>query len=179
MNRAGGRGATLRTGFGILVVWTLAALLVRGSLSDVLAVYGARPDFLVMVLVYWALVAGPAPGTAAGFLVGLVADADLGRGLGLQAGLFSLSGYVVGHAGQQLIRENPFLQGGLVGIVAAGVGAARAAALFSEPGSGGWMGALPLVLGSALYSALLAPLLYWLALRFGLPDPLSRVPAEE
>jgi rod shape-determining protein MreD len=175
--RASGRDAAVRSGFGLLVVWLLAALLARGTLSDLLAVAGARPDFLAMLLVYWALATGPMAGTAAGFLVGLVADAGLGRGLGLQSGLLSLAGYVVGHAGKRLTGDNPFLQGGLVGIVAAALGLTRAAAL--PAGAGGWGGSVSLVLGSALYSALLGPALYWLVLRLGVPDPLSRVPADE
>lgn len=169
----------IRSGAGILVVWVLAALLVRGALADLLTVWGVRPDLLVIVIVYWALAAGPVPGTLAGFFVGLVADADLGRGLGLQAGLFSLTGFLVGQAGRQLIRENPFLQGALVTLAAAAVGMGRVAVLLGDQPARALMNALPLVLGSALYSGVLAPIVYWLLGRLGLPDPLARVPQEE
>jgi rod shape-determining protein MreD len=169
----------IRTGLGLLLLWVIAALLVRGVVGDLLTVFGVRPDLLTIVLVYFALAAGPVSGTLAGFLVGLVADADAGRALGLQAGLMSVLGCLVGHAGHQLIRENPFLQAGLVGVAALVVGTGRAAALLSGQGGDALAHAFPLILGGALYSAIFAPIFYWVAHRLGLPDLLARVSSEE
>jgi len=177
--RGGARGSALRQGWGLFVLWLLAALLARGTLSDLLSFRGARPDFLVIVVVYWALASRPVPATVGGFLAGLVADAGLGRGLGLQAGLLSLAGYAVGHAGRRLAADNPLLQAALIAVVAAAAGLARAAALPSDSVTAVWSGALPLILGSALYSAVLGPALFWIAVLLGLPNRLSRVPSEE
>jgi len=169
----------IRAGFGLLVIWILAALLARGVFGDLLTIAGVRPDFLTLVVVYWGLAAGPTGGTLAGFLVGLVADADLGRGLGLQAGLLALVGFAVGQAGRQLIRENLILQAALLGIAALTVGLGRALVLAHDAGSNTLFPLLPSVMASTAYTAVLGPALYWIIRILRLPDPLARVHPEE
>lgn len=169
----------MRVGFGIFLVWLLAALLARGVFGDLFAIGGVRPDWLTLVLVYWALAAGPVAGTLAGFLIGLVADADLGRGLGLQAGLMSLVGFTVGHAGRHLIRENFILQAALVAVGSLFVGAGRALVLFGDEGFRALVSMTPSIAASAAYTALLGPALYWVTRLLGLPDLLARVPESE
>jgi rod shape-determining protein MreD len=152
---------------------------VRGVFSDLLTIGEVRPDLVVIVLVYWGLAAGPAGGTLGGFVAGLVVDVDQGRALGLHAGLLCLVGFLVGQAGRRLIRENPFLQGALVGVAALVVGAGRALVVLAGQGGGAFFATLPLILGAAAYSAVLAPLLYWVVRRLGFPDPLADVSSEQ
>jgi rod shape-determining protein MreD len=169
----------IKTALGLFVVWLAAALIVRGVFVDLLTVWGMRPDLLTLVLVYWALAAGPSGGTIGGFLIGLIADAELGRGLGLQAGILSIVGFGVGQAGRHLIREHVVLQSALLAVGTLFIGLARM--LMLVPGEGGrsFFYALPMLLGSALYTALLGPAIYWLMRRIGLPDLLRHVHAEE
>jgi len=169
----------IRAGIGLLLVWVMAALLVRGVFGDLLALGGVRPDLLTLVVVYWGLAAGPMGGTLAGFLVGLVADADLGRGLGLQAGLLSAVGFAAGQAGRHLIREHLILQAAVSGIAALVVGFGRALVLTHDAGGHSLLPFLPSVLASAAYTALLGPALYWTVRVLRLPDPLARVHPEE
>src|SRR5262249_7900759 len=92
---AGHVPSVIKTVLGLFAVWLVAALVVRGVFADLLSIGGVRPDLLILLLVYWGLAAGPVGGTLGGFLIGLIADAELSRGLGVQAGLFSIAGFAV------------------------------------------------------------------------------------
>jgi len=169
----------IKNALGLFIVWLLAALVVRGVFSDLLALWGVRPDLLMLVLVYWGLAAGPVGGTLGGFLIGLIADAELGRGLGVQAGLFSIAGFAVGLAGRHLIREHIVLQIALLFFGTLFLGLGRLISLVPADGFRSLLFALPVLLGSALYTALLGPALYWLLRLIGFPDLLRNVHAEE
>ena len=169
----------IKNALGLFAVWLLAALVARGVFGDLMSIAGVKPDLLTLVLVYWALAAGPIGGTLGGFLIGLIADAEVARGLGVQAGLMSLVGFTVGQAGRQLIREHLVLQVALVGLATLFIGMGRVIALIPAEGAGSPLFALPVLLGSAVYTALVGPALYWLLCRFGFPDLLRRVHAEE
>jgi rod shape-determining protein MreD len=169
----------IKTTLGLFIVWLLGALVVRGVFSDLLQVHGVRPDLLMLVLVYWALASGPVGGTFGGFLIGLIADAELGRGLGVQAGLFSIAGFAVGQAGRHLIREHVVLQLALLFFGTLFIGLGRLISLVPSDGFKSLFFSLPMLLGSALYTALLGPALYWLLRQIGFPDLLRNVHAEE
>jgi rod shape-determining protein MreD len=167
----------IRAGAGLFLLWLASTLLVRGALLDLFAIGPVRPDLLILLAVYWALAAGAVPGTVGGFVIGLVADVEVGRWLGLHAALLSVVGFTVGNASRHLIRENVMLQFLLVGTAALVVGATRAIVVYG-PGTLFGAGLAPLV-GSALYTALLGPVLYMAGRLVGLPDPLARVPSSE
>ena len=169
----------IKTALGLFVIWLVAALVVRGVFSDLLSIGGVHPDLLVLVLVYWGLAAGPVGGTLGGFLIGLIADAELSRGLGVQAGLFSIAGFGVGLAGRHLIREHIVLQLALLFVGTLFLGLGRLIALVPADGFRSLFFSLPILLGSALYTSLLGPALYWLLRSIGLPDLLRNVHAEE
>lgn len=169
----------IKNAAGLFVVWLVAALVARGVFGDLLAIGGVRPDLLTLVLVYWSLAAGPVGGTIGGFLIGLIADAELARGLGVQAGLMSIAGFAVGQAGRHLIREHLVLQVAVLGVATLFIGIGRVVALVPIADGGSPLTAIPMLLGSALYTALLGPALYWLLCRIGFPDLLRHVHAEE
>ena len=156
-----------------LSAWTLATFLARGVLGDLFAPFGIRPDLLVVLVVYWALALGAVPGTISGFVVGLVADAELGRGLGPQAGVYALAGYLIGRAGRGLVRDNFLPQALLLFLTALLAGMVRT---FQSGGEGDVLFGIALLrlLAQALYTALVGPVLYWLLRRFGVPDPMVR-----
>lgn len=156
---------------GGLAAWLLATFLARGVLGDLFSPFGLRPDLLVVIAVYWALAAGPTMGTVSGFLIGLVADAELGRGLGPQAAVFSLAGFLVGRAGRELMRESLLPQAVLLFLTALVSGIVGTT---MTSGGGALLGiGLLRILGQALYTALAGPLIYWILRRLGLPDPMG------
>jgi rod shape-determining protein MreD len=169
----------IKGALGLLVVWLAAALIVRGVFGDLMSIAGVRPDLLTLVLVYWSLASGPVGGTIGGFLIGLIADAELARSLGVQAGLMSIAGFAAGQAGRHLIREHLVLQIVVIGVATLFVGIGRIIALVPAAGGGSPLSAVPMLLGSAVYTALFGPALYWLLCRLGLPDLLRHVHAEE
>lgn len=156
--------------FYLLVLWTVAGLLVRAAAERTIAVFGVAPDLLTLVVVYWALAGGPLAGVLAGFVVGIVADADVGRTLGLTAGALSAIGWLAGNFGSSLHRERPPAQFVVLFVATLLVLAART--LFAVQGDvAAWAWAFPShVLGRALYTALLGPLVYLIARGLGAPD---------
>ena len=85
---------------GLVVTCLLAAL----ALEDAVAIQGARPDFVVIALVYSAIRLGAAGGAAGGFGLGLFRDSLYLLDFGLHALGMTAIGYVVGKA-----RENLYL----------------------------------------------------------------------
>ena len=89
--------------FSGLLIW-LAQLL----LADFLSIGTIRPDFLVILVLYWSIKYGRTTGTIAGFLIGLLIDLS---GTASYFGLSPLIYYVTGLLGVYLMgtysRINP------------------------------------------------------------------------
>ena len=162
-----------RRSFYLLILWTVAGLLVRASAERTIGIFGATPDLLTLVVIYWALAGGGLAGVLAGFVVGLVADADLGRTLGLTAGILAAVGYVAGNIGSSLHRERPPAQ--FVVLFVATLLVLSLRTLFAAHGdAAAWVAAFPVhVLLRAVYTALLGPLVYLIARFLGAPDFLA------
>lgn len=95
---------------GVLAVLAAIAVIVDAAIAPEIEILGARPDFLVLVVVYASLLVGTRPATIAGFLVGLVADSELPEYFGLHALALSALGYVTGGVWEHLVRGNVFVQ---------------------------------------------------------------------
>lgn len=160
----------IRAVFNALIVWTLAGVLLRSSATRLLAVFGVTPDLLVLITVYWALAGGATAGVIAGFVVGLVADAEVGRFLGLTAGTLSGVGFLIGSASSSLHRERPPAQ--FVVLFFAAAFALGVRTLFATGGDiVAWFSVFPVdVFLRALYTALLGPALYIVLRALGVPD---------
>ncbi len=163
--------------FYLLLLWTTAGLLVRSSAERGMSVLGVAPDLLTLLVVYWALAGGPLAGVLAGFVVGLVADADRGRTLGLAAGALSVIGYLAGGLGNSLHRERPPAQ--FVVLVVATLLVQSVRTLFAAQGDlAAWATTFPVhVALKAVYTALLGPLVYLVARAAGAPDFLGHGPS--
>lgn len=95
---------------GALAIVAVAAVIADATLAPEIEILGARPDFLVLVVVYASLLVGTRPATIVGFLVGLAADSELPEYLGLNALALSAVGYVTGGVWDHLVRGNVFVQ---------------------------------------------------------------------
>jgi rod shape-determining protein MreD len=95
---------------GVLAVLAALAVIADSALAPEIEILGARPDFLVLIVVYAGLLVGARPATIVGFLVGLFADAELPEYLGLHALALSAVGYVTGGLWEHLVRGNVFVQ---------------------------------------------------------------------
>ena len=76
-----------------LCIWFIQILF-----SDFLAVETVRPDFLVILVLYWAVKYGRTVGTLAGFLIGLIIDlSGTASFFGLSPLIYSITGYLGGY----------------------------------------------------------------------------------
>lgn len=93
---------TLRNGSLLLL-----AFIVQSTIASSLAIQTARPDFLLIMLVYTALSQGSTAGALFGFLFGLLQDFyGPGTNLGLNALCKTLVGYGVGYGKEGLFKDN-------------------------------------------------------------------------
>jgi len=86
-----------------LCIWFIQILF-----SDFLAVETVRPDFLVILVLYWAVKYGRTVGTLAGFLIGLIIDlSGTASFFGLSPLIYSITGYLGGYLMGVYSRLNP------------------------------------------------------------------------
>ena len=82
--------------------------LVQLLLADFLAVETIRPDFLVILVLYWAVKYGRTVGTVAGFFIGLTIDlSGTASFFGLSPLIYSITGYLGGYLMGTYSRLNP------------------------------------------------------------------------
>ena len=95
---------------GTFVLLTFMAIVLDATLAPEIEVLGARPDLLVLAIVYGSLVMGTRAATVAGFIAGLIVDAELPEYLGLNALALSAIGYMSGGVWDHLVRANVLVQ---------------------------------------------------------------------
>lgn len=139
---------------------TLLSVLIEVTLISRLGIPGATPDLVVVTIVALALAMGPVQGAVAGFAAGVLIDlAPPGDTLlGVNAVVYIVIGFIAGVVVDPRDRTIPIMMGM--------TGAATGAAVLMTSGLDTMLGsdrvnweAVPvLVLTSALYGVLLAPL---------------------
>lgn len=150
----------VRQGFVIGGV-LLLAFLIQVTLLARLGLPGATPDLLVVTVVAIALAMGPIQGAFAGFLAGAIIDVSppADTVVGVNSIVYLAVGFVAGYVIDTRDRTVP----GMVAIAAIGCAAAAlgTAALDAMLGSPRvlWESVPLIALTSALYGALLAPLM--------------------
>ena len=87
-----------------LIVWLLQLLL-----SDSLSISSVRPDFCVILILYWSLNYGRTFGICSGLLFGLIVDLS-GSSIffGLSPLIYTITGYLGGGLNINSARLNPF-----------------------------------------------------------------------
>lgn len=143
-----------------VLVLALLAVVLQVSLLPSLDVRFVRPDLVMTVVVALALARGGMDGMVYGVVGGLLADATLGRHLGLDALCYWLAGAAIGRIARTLVHDRvvtPFLfalmaelgKQLLSWIILVAMGADLEGRLGSQVG---W--------GTALATAIAAPLVY-------------------
>jgi len=93
-----------------LVLLAFAAVVLDAALAPEIEIAGARPDFLVLAIVYTSLVMGARAATITGFAIGLAADAAMPEYLGLHALSLSATAFAVSALWSRLVRTNALVQ---------------------------------------------------------------------
>jgi len=103
-----------------LVLTVLVFLLLQAVLADRIAIGPVAPDFVILVVLFFALYRGSVRGALFGFVVGFLEDLGNPDYLGLNALVKSVMGFLVGGAGRKTFPDNAFLLFALFAIAAFG-----------------------------------------------------------
>jgi rod shape-determining protein MreD len=103
-----------------LVLTVLVFLLLQAVLADRIAIGPVAPDFVLLVVLFFALYRGSVRGAIFGFIVGFLEDLGNPEYLGLNALVKSVMGFLVGEAGRKTFPDNAFLLFGLFAAAALG-----------------------------------------------------------
>lgn len=131
----------------------LVAIGLQSSLFAKLALFGAKPEVVLLVAVAVAMRLGPEWGAGVGFAAGLLQDLIGGLPLGMSSLSFTIVGYTVGFVAPNL-PPGPLRQIGVT-FVATVVGESIVLGLAWLLGQGGRGVTIPTVLFSSLYTAAL------------------------
>lgn len=139
----------------------VTALLLQSTVFSQVKLAGAKPELMYLVTIVLAMLEGPNSGAVAGFTAGMAQDFLLNDPKGMTALSLTLLGYVVGTVRQFITTPSPALPTILVG-------AGTAAGLLFYGFVAFLLGRLPgdvwfllrVAFLSAIYNALLTPLLY-------------------
>ncbi len=144
----------------VIVVTLFVAVILQFTLLSRLGLPGATPDLVIVCVVAIALAMGPVQGAVAGFTAGILVDLAPPGGtlLGVNAIVYIAIGFITGFIVDPRDRTVPVMIG-MVGLSAAAA-TLLTAALDTMLGSPqvSWEGVPLMVLTSALYAVILAPL---------------------
>jgi rod shape-determining protein MreD len=150
----------VRRTFSLAAVILTALLLQTTVFADV-KLLGVRPELMYLVTIVFAMLEGPSSGAIAGFAGGMAQDFLLDAPKGITALTLTLVGYAVGLLRQYIVSPSPLLPTFLVaGGTFVGVLFYRLVAFLLGQESTSALYVLKVAGLSALYNALLTPLLY-------------------
>jgi rod shape-determining protein MreD len=97
----------------------LAAIALQTTVVAPVRIFGASADIVVLVAIVGGLVGGSQVGSVIGFTAGLLYDLTLDTPFGLWALTLACTGYVVGFARRESLRDNFSLQASIVALASA------------------------------------------------------------
>ena len=139
----------------------ITALLLQSTVFAEVRLLGARPELMYLIVIVLAILEGPSEGAVVGFAGGMLQDFLLNQPKGITALTLTLLGYTVGLARQYIVSPSPLLPTMMVlaGTFAGVVFYETVAVLLNtlHPDA---VFFLRMASFSALYSALLTPIVY-------------------
>jgi len=139
----------------------ITALLLQSTVFADVQLLGAKPELLYLVTIVLAMLEGPGSGAIAGFAGGMAEDFLLDAPKGITALTLTLVGYAIGLLRQYIVSPSPLLPVFLVsGGTFVGVLFDRLVAFLLGQMTTGAAYVFRVALLSALYNAVLTPLLY-------------------
>lgn len=145
----------------VTVLVIVTGLLLQSTLFWDLKLLGVRPELMYMVTILIAILEGPNEGAVTGFFAGLAQDFLLNQPKGITALTLTLVGYAAGLARQYIVSPSPLLPTILVGIgTAAGIAFYQIVAFLLGELDESFTDAVRVTLLTALYGAILTPIVY-------------------
>lgn len=145
----------------------VTALLLQSTVFPKALLLGAKPELMYLITIVLAVLEGPSSGAVAGFAGGIAEDFLLNQVKGITALTLTLVGYTMGMLRQYIVSPSPLLPvflvagGTFVGVLFYGL----VSFLLGQLDSGA-LYLFRVALLSALYNAVLTPLLYPVLRRF-------------
>jgi rod shape-determining protein MreD len=96
--------------FAYIIVLSLVTLVLQTTLFSHLQVKEAKPDLILIIILYLSLLKGPQVGSITGFSFGLLQDVLSGMFLGSNALTKTLLGFILGSIGKRLYANSLLLQ---------------------------------------------------------------------
>lgn len=129
----------------------------QSNIPSWMALKGARPDFILVVLISISLTLDPGAGAVLGFLAGLIHGSIVGISLGSFIASRTIIGFTAGSVTIRLFSENP-----IVPVLAAGglTFAGEIVFLLTNPAND-FFASISVVLFKTLYNSLLTLILFW------------------
>ena len=144
-----------------LTVVIVTALLLQTTVFADVKLLGVRPELMYLVTIVFAMLEGPSSGAITGFAGGMAQDFLLDAPKGITALTLTLLGYAVGSLRQYIVSPSPLLPTFLVaGGTFVGVLFYRFVAFLLGQEATGVLYVFRAAALSALYNAILTPLLY-------------------
>lgn len=145
----------------VTIVVILTGLLLQSTLFWNLKLLGVRPELMFLITIVIAMLEGPQEGAITGFAAGLAQDFLLNQPKGITALTLTLVGYAAGLARQYVVSSSPLLPTVLVAVgTAAGVAFYQAVAFLLGQLDETLAYAARVTLLTAIYGALLTPIVY-------------------
>ena len=145
----------------VTIVVVVTALLLQSTLFCNLKLLGVRPELMFLITIVIAILEGPNQGAITGFAAGLAQDFMLNQPKGITALTLTLVGYAAGLARQYVVSPSPLLPTILVGVgTAAGIAFYQVVAFLLGQLEETFSYAIRVTLLTALYNAILTPIVY-------------------
>jgi rod shape-determining protein MreD len=145
----------------LLAAVIFSALLLQTTVFAEINLLGAKPELLYLVTIAFGMLEGPASGSITGFAGGMAQDFLLDAPKGITALTLTLLGYAIGKARQFIVSPSPVLPVVLVaigtfgGVLFYGVVSFLLGQLDTS-----WLYLLRVAVLSAVYNAILTPLVF-------------------
>jgi rod shape-determining protein MreD len=145
----------------LLAAVILTALILQTTVFSDVNLLGAKPELMYLLTICFAVLEGPASGAVTGFAGGMAQDFLLDSPKGITALTLTLLGYAVGMARQYIVSPSPVMpvllvaSGTFAGVVFHGI----VSFLLGQLGTG-WLYLFRVAVLSAVYNAILTPLLF-------------------
>ena len=144
--------------FGVII----ATALLQTMWPDFLKIQGALPDLVLIAVVYFAVAEGDERAMFTGLVGGVYLDVASAEILGHHVLGLVIAGFMASRVSTRLITEHPAVKAGLVLFAAAFHGILFTAILYvQKPDIGFTSHILTSVIPDAFYTALLAPVLFF------------------
>ncbi|HVF07619.1 MAG TPA: rod shape-determining protein MreD [Actinomycetota bacterium] len=145
----------------VTIVVIVTGLLLQSTVFAQLRLLGVSPELMFLITIVVAILEGPQEGAITGFAAGLAQDFLLDQPKGVTALTLTLVGYSAGLARQYIVSASPLLPTILVAVgTAAGLIFYQTVAFLLDQLQETVVFAVRVTLLSALYGAILTPILY-------------------